>query len=155
MVTAPDRPLGQRALSLAGAGAGAAETLVAVRDPDDGRLLVTASSEAAVVRAAHVVVRQVRLGARLEDVAVVETTRNRIRMLDHWDNLDGSVERGYAGRSISFAGGRLTRDWKRIDDYGRLLASVGVNAVCVNNVVNTYFLRKSGIPDERGRAVAP
>ena len=62
-----------------------------------------------------------------------------IRKLDHWDNIAadspmGPVERGYAGASLWFADGRLRDDLTRVHDYARLLAHVGVNAVCVNNV---------------------
>lgn len=62
-----------------------------------------------------------------------------VRMLDHWDNLAadspmGSVERGYAGDSIFWRDGRLTDDLGRVRDYARLLASLGVDAVSVNNV---------------------
>ena len=57
-----------------------------------------------------------------------------LRMLDCWDNADGTVERGYSGRSLFFEGGRLRWDGARVRQLGRLLASVGVNALCVNNV---------------------
>jgi len=59
---------------------------------------------------------------------------NRIRMLNHWDNLDGTVERGYAGNSIFFEDGAFRAADERINDYARLLASVGINAVAINNV---------------------
>ncbi|HML45854.1 MAG TPA: alpha-glucuronidase [Clostridia bacterium] len=57
-----------------------------------------------------------------------------LRMLNHWDNLDGSVERGYAGSSLFFRNGRIEYDEQRLHRYARMLASVGVNAVCLNNV---------------------
>ncbi len=57
-----------------------------------------------------------------------------LRMLNCWDNADGSVERGYAGRSLWFEGGRLCWDGPRIRQLGRMLASAGINALCVNNV---------------------
>ncbi|MDR2929403.1 MAG: hypothetical protein LBV06_00610 [Propionibacteriaceae bacterium] len=62
-----------------------------------------------------------------------------IRMVDHWDNVDihpvmGQVERGYAGSSLFYDDGRLRWNLDRVDDYARLLASVGINAVCLNNV---------------------
>ncbi len=62
----------------------------------------------------------------------------RLRMLDFWDNLDGSVERGYAGRSLFFDHGGLHYDPQRIRFLARLLASCGINAVCINNV-NVLF----------------
>jgi len=56
------------------------------------------------------------------------------RILNHWDNIDGSVERGYSGRSLFFSNGNICFDESRIRDYARLLASVGINRVCCNNV---------------------
>lgn len=57
-----------------------------------------------------------------------------LRILNHWDNLDGTVERGYAGKSL----------WKweelpatispRYEEYARACASVGINAAVLNNV---------------------
>ena len=57
-----------------------------------------------------------------------------LRMLDCWDNADGTIERGYSGRSLWFEGGRLDWDAPRIRQLGRMLASAGINALCVNNV---------------------
>ncbi|MBQ3371818.1 MAG: alpha-glucuronidase [Oscillospiraceae bacterium] len=57
-----------------------------------------------------------------------------LRMLDSWDNTDGTVERGYAGRSLWFEGGGFSYDPDRIRQLGRMLASVGINVLCINNV---------------------
>lgn len=57
-----------------------------------------------------------------------------LRMLNCWDNASGEVERGYAGRSLFFEGGRLSYDPARLRQLGRMLASVGVNVLCINNV---------------------
>lgn len=62
-----------------------------------------------------------------------------IRMLDHWDNLTvhpvmGQVERGYAGGSIFWSDGKLREDLSRVEAYARLLGSIGINRVAVNNV---------------------
>ncbi|WP_426622964.1 alpha-glucuronidase [Leifsonia sp. McL0607] len=70
---------------------------------------------------------------------IVESPVRPIRMLDHWDNMNadgpmGSVERGYAGPSIFFRDGRIVADTGRLVDYARLLASIGINAVAINNV---------------------
>jgi alpha-glucuronidase len=73
-------------------------------------------------------------GKALPDQAVVEEPRNKIRWVNQWDNLDGSIERGYAGRSIFFDGGHVRGDLTRAAEYARLLASVGINGVTVNNV---------------------
>ena len=57
-----------------------------------------------------------------------------IRWVNEWNNLDGSIERGYAGRSIFFDGGHVRADLTRAGDYARLLASVGINGCTINNV---------------------
>ena len=63
-----------------------------------------------------------------------ESPSSPIRWVNQWDNLDGSIERGYAGRSIFFDKGHVRPDLTRVSDYGRLLASVGLNGAAVNNV---------------------
>ena len=54
------------------------------------------------------------------------------RILDHWDNLDNTVERGYAGESIWNWTGELPVE--RIHQYGRLNRSIGINGSALNNV---------------------
>src|SRR6266403_1849806 len=63
-----------------------------------------------------------------------ESPSSPIRWVNQWDNLDGTIERGYAGRSIFFDNGHVRADLTRVHDYGRLLASIGINGVTVNNV---------------------
>ena len=58
---------------------------------------------------------------------------NPLRMLNHWDNLDGSIERGYSGTSFFFEDDQVLVS-QRTKDYARLTASVGINAVVLNNV---------------------
>jgi alpha-glucuronidase len=75
--------------------------------------------------------------SRLEDVSSMNDTESPsapIRWVNQWDNLDGSIERGYAGRSIFFAGGTVRGDLTRAGEYARLLSSVGINGCTVNNV---------------------
>lgn len=57
-----------------------------------------------------------------------------IRWVDQWDNLNGSIERGYAGPSIFFQNGQVRSDLSRAGDYARLLASVGIDGCAINNV---------------------
>ncbi|HVX44310.1 MAG TPA: alpha-glucuronidase family glycosyl hydrolase, partial [Mycobacteriales bacterium] len=65
--------------------------------------------------------------------AVRDRPVNRLRVVDHWDNLDGSVERGFAGNSI-FDWASLPAVSQRYVDYARALASLGINGTVVNNV---------------------
>lgn len=55
-------------------------------------------------------------------------------MINHWDNLNGNIERGYAGKSIFYRNYELVDNLDRIRDYARLLSSVGINAISLNNV---------------------
>jgi alpha-glucuronidase len=57
-----------------------------------------------------------------------------IRWVDQWDNLNGTIERGYGGPSIFFENGHVRQDLTRAGEYARLLASVGINGCNVNNV---------------------
>jgi alpha-glucuronidase len=57
-----------------------------------------------------------------------------VRWVNQWDNLNGTIERGYAGRSIFFQDGHVRSDLNRVDAYGRLLASIGINGCTINNV---------------------
>ncbi|MBO5084840.1 MAG: alpha-glucuronidase [Bacteroidaceae bacterium] len=56
-----------------------------------------------------------------------------LRILNHWDNLDGSIERGYAGESI-FWNDRLEIDHNKIEAYAMANASIGINGTVLNNV---------------------
>jgi alpha-glucuronidase len=73
-------------------------------------------------------------GAPLASLAVRERPRIALRMLDHWDNLDGSIERGYAGRSLWKWDELPERVDPRVLDYARANASIGINATVLNNV---------------------
>ena len=64
----------------------------------------------------------------------IQTPAYSLRMLDSWDNPDGTIERGYAGRSLWFEGGCFSYDPVRIRQLGRMLASTGINVLCINNV---------------------
>lgn len=56
-----------------------------------------------------------------------------LRMVNHWDNMDGSIERGYSGRSFFFDNNEILVD-ERTVTYARLMASVGINGAVINNV---------------------
>ncbi len=98
------------------------------------RLIVAASNERGVLYGALALARKIDLG---EPIATLDETQfpyAPVRMLDHWDNLDGTIERGYAGPSIFFEHDAVAADLTRVRDYARLMASVGVNACSINNV---------------------
>ena len=76
-----------------------------------------------------------------------------IRMIDHWDNFDGSIERGYAGESLFYDHNTFRGDMELIRQYARLLASVGINGVLINNVnvhrPETFFVTGKALAEIR------
>ncbi|PSK42147.1 hypothetical protein B9Z65_4061 [Elsinoe australis] len=78
--------------------------------------------------------------ANITDVSYASNPDAPIRWINQWDNLradvsvHGSVERGYGGPSIFFENGLVKQNLTRVAQYARLLASIKVNAVVVNNV---------------------
>jgi len=75
--------------------------------------------------------------ARDQDVLLLDELQQPyapLRWINQWDNLDGTIERGYAGRSIFFEDGKVRADLNRVSEYARLLASLGINGCNVNNV---------------------
>ena len=88
--------------------------------------------------------------ARQEDpVALNEVSEPYapIRWVNQWDNLDGRIERGYAGPSIFFENGNVRNDLTRAADYARLLASLGINGCAINNVnANPRVLHDEFLP---------
>jgi alpha-glucuronidase len=75
--------------------------------------------------------------AQQKDISTLddsETPSAPIRWVTQWDNLDGTIERGYAGRSIFFENGNVRSDLTRVSQYARLLAAIGINGCVINNV---------------------
>lgn len=80
------------------------------------------------------------------DVTYTSNPHAPIRWVNQWDNLDGSIERGYGGASIFFENGVVVANLTRAADYARLLASISLNAVVVNNVnANSSLLTPENI----------
>ena len=78
--------------------------------------------------------RLVQAGQPLDALDIREAPKTKVRVLNHWDNLDRYVERGYAGESI-WDWHKLP-GWKdpRYTDYARANASIGINGTVLNNV---------------------
>jgi alpha-glucuronidase len=98
-------------------------------------LLIEGGSERGVLYGAFALLRKLATTG-LPKTTIVETPAMAIRWVDEWDNADGSIERGYAGRSIFFDGGHVRDDLQPVHEYARLLASVGINGCNLNNVNN-------------------
>jgi len=105
-----------------------------VADAEGERIAIAAKTERGVLYGAYALLRTIALGRPISALDEAERPSHPIRMLNHWDNMDGSIERGYAGRSFFYENGRFVSDLGRIRDYARLLASVGINGLTINNV---------------------
>ena len=97
-------------------------------------LVVAANRDVGVLYGAFHLLRLLQTHASLGDLAVASAPRIQLRLLNHWDNLDRTVERGYAGSSLW--------DWSalpdsldgRYRDYARANASLGINGAVLTNV---------------------
>jgi alpha-glucuronidase len=96
--------------------------------------LITANTDIGLLYGAFAWLRRAQTGAPLDALDIASAPKITLRMLDHWDNLDRTVERGYAGRSI-WDWWKLP-DWRdpRYTDYARANASIGINGAVLNNV---------------------
>ncbi len=78
--------------------------------------------------------RHLQTHQSLENLSIVSAPKLKYRILNHWDNLDGTIERGYAG--FSFWDWHKLPDYSspRYTDYARAVASIGINGATLTNV---------------------
>jgi alpha-glucuronidase len=97
-------------------------------------LAVASNGEIGALYGAFHFLRLVQSGRSIDRLNVVERPKVQLRMLNHWDNMDGTIERGYAGGSLwrwSDLPGTLD---PRYTDYARANASIGINSTVINSV---------------------
>jgi len=115
---------------------------------EDNKITLTSPTETGLLYAAYHLLRMQATG---QNVTATQTTENpaySLRILNHWDNMDRTVERGYAGQSLW--------NWEelpntlsdRYKEYARANASIGINGTVLNNVnaspqiLSTEYLQK-------------
>lgn len=101
---------------------------------DERGVTICAAGDAGLLYGTFHLIRLLQCGEPISDLDILEVPAYDLRLLNHWDNLDGTIERGYAGRSL----------WKwdelpatldpRYAEYARANASIGINGVVLNNV---------------------
>lgn len=96
--------------------------------------VIAANDEVGVLYGTFAFLRQLQTHRLAETLNIRDVPASRLRMLDHWDNLDRTVERGYSGFSL-WDWQKLPR-WRdpRYTDYARANASIGINATVLTNV---------------------
>jgi alpha-glucuronidase len=92
--------------------------------------VIASTSEAGALYGAFHFLRLIQTRQPLAHLDIAARPRLERRLLNHWDNLDGTIERGYAGRSLWWP----DRDDQRLRDYARANASIGINGAVINNV---------------------
>lgn len=108
--------------------------------------VIAAKKDIGVLYGVYHYLRLMQTAQSLNNLAIKEEPKLQIRILNHWDNLNGTIERGYAGYTIwewQRLPGYVT---KRYTDYARANASIGINGTVLNNVnANANSLRTSYI----------
>lgn len=110
----------------------------------DGKsiILIAAKTDIGVLYGVFHYLRLIQTNQPLDKLEIREEPKLQLRVLDHWDNLNGTIERGYAGYTLW--------DWARLPnyksprytDYARANASIGINGAVLNNVnANAKSLR--------------
>ncbi len=97
-------------------------------------ILITANSDVGVLYGVFHFLRLLQTHESIENLAITSSPKIKLRVLNHWDNLNRTVERGYAGFSLW--------DWHKLPDYihpyyrdyARANASLGINGTVLNNV---------------------
>lgn len=97
-------------------------------------IAVIGASDRAVLYGVFALLRTIATQQSIEHLDLCESPSAPVRILNHWDNLDGTIERGYAGKSIFWENDHIVKDMSRVRDYARLMASIGINGCSINNV---------------------
>lgn len=99
-----------------------------------GKVILSANTDIGLLYGTFALLKKIQTRQKLEELNELENPRIQLRMLNHWDNLNRTVERGYAGFSIW--------NWHRLPqhidqqyiDYARANASIGINGTSITNV---------------------
>ncbi|HEX3050345.1 MAG TPA: alpha-glucuronidase family glycosyl hydrolase [Aggregatilineaceae bacterium] len=108
--------------------------LTRCRIQDKDCIAIVGNTDLGVLYGVFHFLRHLQTHQSLHNLKITSTPRIKYRMLDHWDNLDRTIERGYAGFSIW--------DWHKLPDYlspqykdyARIMASIGLNGSVLTNV---------------------
>lgn len=96
--------------------------------------IITSSTDAGVLYGVFHFLQLLQTQKNIQSLHIVSSPKIELRLLNHWDNLNRSVERGYAGFSIwkwHLLPGYIDQRYK---DYARANASIGINGTVINNV---------------------
>jgi alpha-glucuronidase len=110
--------------------------------------VITANTDIGLLYGTFAFIRLLQTNKDISSLEIISNPKIKIRVLNHWDNLNRTIERGYAGFSLW--------DWQKLPgyihnyyrDYARANASIGINGTVLNNVnanaqiMTPLYLRK-------------
>jgi alpha-glucuronidase len=110
-------------------------------------IVVAGATERGALYGTFAFLSKIAQGQGVASLNEVENPSAPTRWVNQWDNLDGSIERGYGRKSIFFENRAVRADLTRVREYARLLASVGINGCNVSNVnADLHILDNDFIP---------
>jgi alpha-glucuronidase len=98
------------------------------------KIVIASSKEIGLLYGVYHILRLQQTNAVATSLNITEKPSFDVRILNHWDNLDGTIERGYAGRSLWKWDDLPNKISPRYKEYARANASIGINSVVLNNV---------------------
>jgi alpha-glucuronidase len=96
--------------------------------------VIAANTDIGALYGAFHFLRLIQTSQAIDQLDVTESPALRLRLMNHWDNPNGSIERGYAGRSLWQWNELPEKLSPRYVDYARACASIGINGAAINNV---------------------
>ncbi len=97
-------------------------------------IVLAANDDIGLLYGTFHLLRLIQTQQSLDTLDIIYRPKTEYRLLDHWDNLDGSIERGYAGKSLWKWADLPKKIDPRYRDYARANASIGINGTVLNNV---------------------
>lgn len=101
---------------------------------DKKKITIQAYSDAGFLYGTFHLIRLMQCGYPMNRLNIREIPALQLRQLNHWDDLDGNIERGYAGKSLWKWNELPDKIDPKYEDYARANASIGINGVVLNNV---------------------
>lgn len=98
------------------------------------RILITGNTDQAILYGVFHFLRLVQTEQSIQKLEILSIPRSPLRLLNHWDNLDRTIERGYAGFSLWQWNNLPSYVDQRVTDYARANASIGINGTVLTNV---------------------
>ena len=102
-------------------------------EKSDRTIDIAAGGQEGLLYGVFELLRRMQTGTLEGNVRLEKKPSNPLRMANHWDNMEGTIERGYSGMSFFFENNEVIVN-ERTRDYARMMASVGINASVINNV---------------------